>query len=142
MEFNGTLPELEARATDGQLNGCIFKARVTSDDPILDLADQLSAWSPDCDVFDLVNNITHREIEAIDTEASPEAEPPLDQLFLEWRSSAARGMKASDDAALAVFREVIGERDAEATPDLGTRAIVEQAEAALAALGGASEEVG
>ena len=92
-------------------------------------------------MFEVVNSITHREVEAIDLEADPEAEPPLDQLFLEWRSDAARGVQASDDAAVTVFRELIGERDAESTPDLGTRAIVEQAEAALDALGGGSADV-
>ena len=140
-EFRGSLDELAARAANGGLNGTILKARVVSDEPILDLADQLAGWSPECDVFEIVNDLTHRQFEAIDLQAEPEAEPPLEDLFLEWRRSAARGVQASDEAALEAFRELLGGAGVGKPSDLGVAALHKRAEEALGALRTSGEGV-
>ena len=45
-QFSGTLDQLEDEAQDGGLDRVILKARVESDEPIPNLADQLAEWSP------------------------------------------------------------------------------------------------
>ena len=118
-EFAGTLGELERRAADGGLDGCLLKARVVSDDPIPDLADRLAEWSPACAVFELVNTLADRPVKAVEPTPGDESEPAPDDLFLEWRTTAARGVKAPHDAVAALFAEALGAAGREAAPDFG-----------------------
>ena len=107
-EFAGTLAALETRAAHGGLDGCILKARVASDDPIPDLADRLAEWSPRCAVYELLNTIKNQRVKAIDTSGEEDAEPPLDELFREWRTNAAHGVKAPHEAVGALFAQALG----------------------------------
>ena len=118
-EFAGTLAELESRAANGGLDGCILKARVVSDDPIPDLADRLTEWSPECAVFELINTITNQPIKAIDPATEGDGEPALDELFMEWRANAARGIKAPHEAVGALFAQALGSAGQQATADFG-----------------------
>ena len=107
-EFAGSLPELESRAANGGLNGCILKARVVSDDPIADLSDRLAEWSPKCNVFELINTIANETVKAIDPSDEGDAEPALAELFMEWRTSAAHGIRAPHEAVGALFAQALG----------------------------------
>ena len=118
-EFAGTLDELERRAANGGLDGCILKARVASDDPIPDLADRLAEWSPECAVFELVNTIANQPVKPIDPAREDDAEPALDDLFVEWRTSAARGIKAPHEAVAALFAQALGSAGQDAAADFG-----------------------
>ena len=118
-EFAGTLAELESRAANGGLDGRILKARVVSDDPIPDLADLLAEWSPRCAVFELINTITNQPVKAIDPASESDAEPALDELFREWRTTAARGVKAPHDAVGALFAQALGSAGQAAAADFG-----------------------
>ena len=131
-QFNGTLDELAAVAAGGALDGAILKARVVSDDPILDLADRLAEWSPGCAVFELVNTVNRRPVRAISTAEAPEAEPALDELFAQWRATAARAdaRRAPDDTVVGLFREALAGADG-VEPDLGVTPALAAAQAAL-----------
>ncbi len=118
-EFAGTLEELERRAADGGLDGCILKARVVSDDPIPDLADRLAERSPACAVFELTNTITNQPVKPIDPAREDDAEPALDDLFQEWRATAARGIKAPHEAVGALLAQALGSTGPEAGADFG-----------------------
>ena len=118
-DFAGTLEELETRAANGGLDGCILKARVVSDDPIPDLADRLAEWSPQCAVFELINTITNQPVKAIDPASEGDAEPVLDELFMEWRTTAARAPKASHEAVGALFAQALGSAGQGAAADFG-----------------------
>ena len=117
-EVAGTLAELESRAADGALDGCILKARVVSDDPIPDLADRLAEWSPKCVVFELINAITNQPVKPIH-EGDGDAEPALDELFIEWRTTAAHGPKAPHDVVGTLFAQALGSVGQETTADFG-----------------------
>ena len=118
-EFAGTLAQLETRAVNGGLDGCILKARVVSDDPIPDLADLLAQWSPRCAVFELINTITNQPVKAIEPAGEGDAEPALDELFGEWRTTAARGIKAPHEAVGALFAQALGSTGQAAAADFG-----------------------
>ena len=118
-EFAGTLAELEGRAANGGLDGCILKARVVSDDPIPDLADRLADWSPRCAVFELNNTIENQPVKAIDPASESDAEPALDELFREWRMTAARGIKVPHEAVSALFAQALGSAGQAAAADFG-----------------------
>ena len=140
--FAGTLGELEARARDGGLDGCFLKAVVTSDDPIPDLADRVAGWSPGCVVFNLVNEVANRRVRAISqAETDDRGEPAIDDLFAEWRTTAATGRatKAPLASVQELFREAVAGSGGEEGPDLGVTALTIRAEAALRALSLGSE---
>ena len=118
-EFAGTLADLERRAANGGLDGCILKARVVSADPIPDLADRLAEWSPACAVFELVNALENQPVKAIDPTREGDAEPALDALFREWRTSAARGVKAPHEAVGALFAQALGSAGQQTPADFG-----------------------
>jgi len=118
-EFAGTLAELEIRAANGGLDGCILKARVVSDDPIPDLADRLAEWSPRCAVFELINTIRNQQVKPIDPDPNGDVEPALDELFMEWRTTAAKAPKAPHEAVVALFAQALGSAGQEATADFG-----------------------
>ena len=132
-EFAGTLEELERRAAGGGLDGRILKARVVSDDPIPDLADRLAEWSPECVVFELVNTITNQPVKPIDParENDADTEPALADLFREWRTTTARGFKASHDAVGALLAEALGSAGQDAGPDFGVTPLAAGAQETL-----------
>ncbi len=135
--FSGTFRELEARAANGGLDGCFLKAVVKSDDPIPELADRVAEWSPGCAIFNMVNEVTNRPVKAISAAKGGEA-PSIEDLFLEWRSTAAtsRATKAPLDTVLALFREVVAGSEDEVGPDFGSTELAMRAEGILAALRG------
>ena len=139
--FAGTLRELEARATDGALDGCFLKAVVRSDDPLPELADRVAEWSPDCVIFNLVNEVANRPVKPI-RGTDEGAEPDVDDLFLEWRNTAATGRatKAPPDTVLALFRAAVAGSGGGDGPDLGLTEITARAEGLLAALRGGPEK--
>ncbi len=130
-EFAGTLADLERRAADGGLDGCILKARVVSDDPIPDLADRLAEWSPQCAVFELTNAIANRAVKAIDPARGDESDPALEDLFAEWRSTAARGVKAPHETVGALFAQALGSAGQEAAADFGLTPLALRAQETL-----------
>ena len=135
-EFADTLAGLEARAANGGLDGCILKARVVSDDPIPDLADRLTEWAPKCDVFELINAVRNRPVKPIDDDpdGADGHEPALDALFVEWRTAAAKGIKAPHEAVRTLFAQALGGVGQDAVPDFGLTALRSEAERTLAAL--------
>ena len=130
-EFAGTIEELERRAADGGLDGCILKARVVSDDPIPDLADRLAEWSPECVVFELTNTIANQPVRSIDPAAEDDAEPALADLFLEWRATAARAVKAPHDAVGALLAQALGSAGQDAGADFGLTPLASSAQETL-----------
>ena len=134
VDFAGTLEEFESRASKGGLDGCIVKGRVVSEDPIPDLADRLREWSPKCAVFELSNPITNQLVKAIDTTAADDEEPAFEELFLEWRTTRARGIQASHDAVGALFRAALGGAGQGATPDFGLTTLISATEETLRVL--------
>ncbi len=141
-EVAGTLADLEGRAAGGGLDGCILKARVVSDDPIPDLADRLAEWSPRCDVFELVNAIASQPVKAIDPGREDDAEPALDDLFREWRSTAARGVKAPHAAVGALFAQALGSAGQSAAADFGLTPLALRAQETLDRLAAKAENEG
>ena len=135
--FAGTFQELEARAANGALDGCFLKAVVRSDDPVPDLADRVAEWSPECVIFNLVNEVANRPVKAIAGTEDGE-EPSIDDLFVEWRSTAATGRatKAPRDAVRALLREAVAGPGDEEGPDFGLTGLTVRAEGVLAALRG------
>jgi len=135
--FAGTLHELEARAANGALDGCFLKAVVRSDDPIPELADRVAEWSPKCVIFNLVNEVANRPVRAISGTGDGE-EPSIEELFLEWRSTAATGRatKAPQDTVLGLFRDAVAGSGDAGGPDFGLTELTMRAEGVLAALRG------
>ena len=135
--FNGTLRELEERATNGGLDGRFLKAVVRSDDPIPDLTDRVAGWSPRCVIFNLVNEVANRPVKAISGEGEGK-EPSMEGLFVEWRSTAATGKatKAPQERVLELFHEALAGAESEDGPDFGLGELKMQAEEVFAALRG------
>jgi len=134
----GDLDALLARAAGGALDGHFLKARVTSEDPIPDLVDQLLAGSPECAVFDVVNVVRSRPVKAVDVDRELGEEPSLVSLFAEWRERGATAAhrKAPDADVTGLFDVALGAAGGH-EPDLGTAAVRTEVLAALDALTGA-----
>lgn len=137
VEFDGTLEELQRRAADGGLDDHILKARVRSADPIPDLADRLFERSPRCVVFDLHNAPANRAAQAVSAAAGPDEEPALVDQFLEWRASAARGVRAPHEQVAELFSAALAGVGGETAPDLGVAKLDARARRVLAALAAA-----
>lgn len=136
VEFKGTLDELEDRAQDGGLNGCILKARVLSDEPIPNLADQLTEWSPECAVFNVVNEVANQRAKSISEAGDDGPEPAMEDLFMEWRGSAAtKGQRtAADERVRALFVQAMGTVGQDDRADFGVGDLAARADETLAAL--------
>ena len=61
-------------------------------------------------MFELVNTITNQPVKPIDPARENDAhtEPALDDLFREWRTTTARGIKAPHDAVGALLAQALG----------------------------------
>ena len=136
--FAGTFQELEARAAHGALDGCFLKAVVKSEDPIPELADRVAEWSPECVIFNLVNEVANRPVKPISGAGKDGGEEPIDVLFGEWRANAAtsKATKAPLDTVLELFRESVARSGDEEGPDFGLTELTLRAERVLAALRG------
>ncbi len=130
--FVGSMDELEERAADGGLDGCILKARIVSSDPIPDLADRLAEWSPGCAVFNLANDVANRTVKEISQ--TGDGDPGVGELFAEWRSVAARGIKAPDEVVCRLFEQGLGAAGQDAKPDFGVTSLLAQARKTLDSL--------
>ena len=139
-EFAGTLDAFEKRAADSGFDGCILKARVVSDDPIPDLADRLAARSPDCAVFELANTLANPTVKAIETARADESEPAIETLFAEWRTTAARGVRAPHDAVSALFAQALGGAGHDAAADFGLTSLQLRAQETLDRLAARNRE--
>ncbi len=137
--FTGSFQELEARAANGALDSCFLKAVVKSDDPIPELADQVAEWSPECVIFNLVNEVANRPVKPISGTEDGD-EPSMEAFFVEWRCTAAtsRAKKAPRDTVLALFREAVAGSGDEKGPDFGLTELTMRAEGVMAALRGGS----
>ncbi len=133
-DFQGTLEGLESRAADGGLDGCILKARVVSADPVPDLADRLAAWSPKCAVYELINTIENQPVKPIDLDGGNDEEPGIYELFLEWRTQSASGIKAPHDTVRRLFAQALGSVGQATEPDFGVAALESRAERTLGSL--------
>ena len=135
-QFSGTLDQLEDEAQDGGLDHVILKARVESDEPIPNLADQLHEWSPGCAVFNLFNDVAHRRVKAISEDESDGQEPPMEELFMEWRETAAtKGQRtATNEKVRSLFAQALGNAGQDEAQDFGAAGLAGRAEETLAAL--------
>ena len=136
-QFKGSLCEFDQRAENGGFDGCILKARVESDDPVLDLADRLAQRSPDCAVFELANAVANTKVGQIgDPQPSEQEEPSEIDLFKEWRETAApaTATKAPAERVLALFKEALDSVRAESRSDLGTKEMGRRADEILKSL--------
>lgn len=136
-QFSGTLDELEDEAQDGGLNGVILKARVESDEPIPNLADRLHEWSPGCAVFNVFNDVASRRVQPIAEDESDEgSEPSMEELFMEWRRTAATEgrRRAKEETVRTLFVQALGNVDQDEQHDFGATSLAERAQETLAAL--------
>lgn len=136
VDFDGTLDELEARAADGGLDESILRARVVSDEPVPDLMDRLAEWSPRCHVFHVANAVRKQAVKAVATHPSDGSEPPIEELFEEWRTTRGARMAAPAEAVRSLFSEALGAAAGDA-PDFGTARLAAEADRVLASLAAA-----
>ncbi len=149
VDFEGTLEKLEARldewekrTAEGEAGGYFLKATVKSDDPIPDLAEQVAERAPACVIFNLVNDVRNRRVKPIGGgDDEEDGEPPMDELFAEWRETAATGRatKAPVETVLALFREALGGAGDEGGPDFRVTELSIRAERAMRALRGGAD---
>ena len=85
-------------------------------------------------VFELINTITNQPVKAIDPASEGDAEPALDELFTEWRTTAARGIKAPHEAVGALFAQALGSAGQAAAADFGLTPLKLNAQETLNAL--------
>lgn len=136
-QFSGTLDQLEEEAQDGGLDGVILKARVESEEPIPNLADQLAEWSPECAVFNVFNDVANRRAKPIsDDDGDAGEEPPMEELFMEWRGSAATAgqRNAPHETVRDLFAQARGTVGHEEEYDFGATSLAARADETLAAL--------
>ena len=135
-DFRGTLAELQAEASHGKWNDHIVRAVVESDDRIYDLSNQLLQASPEARVHEIVNQVQNVEAMAItDYDYDPVAEPPMDELFIEWRKTRTSTERDNDDTARALFNEALRNAQAPGTSDFGIGPLTDRAERVLETLG-------
>ena len=132
-EITGTLEDLEQRAAHGGLDGCILKARVVSDEPIPDLADRLADWSPNCAVFEIINEVMNQQVKSVNGDPPPPP-PPINQLFIEWRESAASGIKAPHADVCKLFEQALDSVGLDGGPDFGVTNLEGRASRTLASI--------
>ena len=137
VDFRGTPDELYARAAGGGLDDCIVKAIVESEERVYDLSDRLLAGSPGAAVFELVNRVGNDDVKAItDYDYAEVAEPPVEELFDEWRKTRGGEEREADETINALFREAIANAQVPGTSDFGIGKLAAEFDAIRARLTG------
>lgn len=134
-DFQGTLTEMQQAAGGGNWNDHIVRVVVQSDDRIYDLSSQVLQASPKALVHEIVNQVQNVDAMAItDYDYEPVVEPPMDELFIEWRKTRASTERSNDETARALFNEALRNAQAPGTTDFGIGPLTEKAENVLKAL--------
>ena len=134
VQFDGPVEEFLERASNGAFDGCFLKATVQSDTPVPDLADRLIEASQDCCVFEIVPVLPNQSVREISDQTSAGVEPSLQDLFLEWRYNAAKGVKSPHEAVTELFLQAVAGIEQENAPDFGLTDLLLRAEQSRSAL--------
>ena len=135
FDFEGELHELLQTAARGELDDRIVRAVVNSDTRIYDLTRQIVEAAPDAIIHELTNMVRNQEAKAVtDYDYRPVAEPPLADLYVEWRRSRTKSERDNDDIAKQLFQEALDNGDAPGTSDMGVAELTKSAEKAIAAV--------
>ena len=140
VDFLGTPEELEQRAAKGGLDDCIVKAIVESEERVYDLNERLRKGSPKAAVFELVNRVGNEDAMAItDYDYADVAEPPITELFDEWRKTRGGEQREADETLNALFGESLANAQAPGTSDFGIGALTAEFEEIRARLTGRAQ---
>ena len=108
VEHEGSWADLKAAAADGALKDAILKARVVSDDRIHDLASMVRELEPGIVIHELRNPVTNPEkLAAREIAFEDRPEPPIDELYEEWRRDRQGEEREADDGAVELFKTAL-----------------------------------
>lgn len=136
VEVDTDLAGIEKLAADGGLDGRIVRARVRSTERIYDLTDRVLAGSPGIAIHELVNSVDNEE-HAPAAETAPAAEPPIEDLFDEWRKTRTGDEREADDTARGILREALKNAEAAGTSDFGAGSLEDELAAATGSIAAA-----
>ena len=133
--FEGELAELLTAASAGGLDGRFVRAIVHSDDRIYDLSRQVSEAAPEAVIHELTNLVRNQEARAVtDYDYRPVAEPPLEEMFVEWRRTRTKDERENDEVGGVLFAQAMKNAEMPGTHDYGVDRIGDDAEKAIAQL--------
>ena len=78
-----------------------------------------------------MNAVENQPVNPIDPDREGEAEPGLEELFLEWRNTAARGIMAPHDIVATLFEQALGGVGQGRRPDFGLTPLISGAQEIL-----------
>ena len=140
LDFDGEADELLAAAARGELDDRIVRAIVRSDERIYDLSQQLTAAAPDAVIHELTNVVRNQEAVAVDDyDYRPVSEPPLEELYVEWRKTRTRRERENDDVAAELFAQALKNSSAPGSSDYGADKLEERTNEAIETLQGQRE---
>lgn len=135
FDFDGDLSELLETAARGELDNRIVRAVIHSDTRIYDLTRQIVDAAPDAIIHELSNMVRNQEAKAVtDYDYRPVAEPPLAELYVEWRKSRTKSERENDDIAKQLFQDALDNGETPHTSDMGITKLTKTAEHAIAAV--------
>ena len=143
FDFEGGVDELEAAAAGGALDDHLVRAIVQSDERVYDLSARLLSGSPKVKIHELINQVRNEAAIAItDHDYQPVTEPPIEELYTEWRKTRTGTEREKDETAQALFIEAIQNAQAPGTSDFGIGALQMEADKLLDDLGHARRDTG
>ena len=119
-DFEGDLDELLTAASTGKIDNRFVRAVVHSDDRIYDLSRQVTEAAPAAVIHELTNLVRNQEAQAVtDYDYRPVAEPPIEEMFVEWRRSRTKDERENDDVAGVLFAQALQNAGMPDTNDYG-----------------------
>ena len=120
-----------------------MRAIVQSDERIYDLSARVLSGSPKVKIHELINQVRNEAAVAItDHDYQPVTEPPIEELYTEWRKTRTSTEREKDETAQALFTEAIQNAQAPGTSDFGIGALQMEADKLLDELGQARLDTG
>ena len=108
VDFTGPWDMFREQMTGGGFDDCILRARIRSADRLHDLADEIRRGTTDCAMHDIVNEVENPgAADAGDLEFEETAEPPLEDLYRDWRRDRGRTERGEDDRAVDLFKTAL-----------------------------------
>ena len=108
IEHNGSWDELAGMAKAGRLKDTILKATVNSEDRMHDLAAMVREIEPGIVIHEIRNPVTNpSRIEGQEIAFEDRPEPPIDELYEEWRRDRQTVEREADDSAVELFRTAL-----------------------------------
>ena len=131
-KFEGPWPVMAALLDASELRNTILSAAIRTPDRMYDLVERITGADPSILIHNLRNEVDNPDArDAALLNFDEVTEPPLDEMYRQWREERLTPERGSDDAAVALFNKAIAALDGHTADPFGIETLQQRFDAIM-----------